>query len=66
MSAGLDALDAGVVGVGLLAAEALARVEALEAKADKLARAVIALAEAAGLAPPQEIQPPRHLTVVEP
>jgi hypothetical protein len=48
VSADLDALDRGVVDVGLVAAEALVRVEALEAKADKLAQVLIALSEAAG------------------
>jgi hypothetical protein len=62
MSADLDALDRGLVDVGLTAAEALSRVAALEAKVDRLARALVAVVEAAGLTPLDE--PARHLQVV--
>jgi Protein of unknown function (DUF2637) len=40
VSAGLDALDRGVIDAGLVAAEALSRVKALEAKVDALTEAI--------------------------
>jgi hypothetical protein len=73
-AAGLDALDRGVIEAGLMAAEALARVAALEATVAQLAKHVeqAATAEAiirrAGIGappgPPRRAPRPRHLKAV--
>jgi hypothetical protein len=49
MSADVEALDGGVVDVGLLAAEALSRVDVLEAKVAALSHALAYCATEAGL-----------------
>ena len=62
MSADLDALDRGVIEAGLTAAQALARVEALEARVAALSAGLCAAFQAAGQPERcRELEAPRHL-----
>jgi hypothetical protein len=72
VSAGMDALDRGVIDAGLTAAEAVARVERLEMRVARLEareRAMYGMMReacaAAGL-PFKEPRPERYLSVVKP
>ena len=69
MSADLDALDRGVVEAGVMAAEALARVDELESYVDALARALELVGVASDrpdvAAAAREARRP-HLEVVKP
>jgi hypothetical protein len=64
VSADVDSLDRGLVDVGLTAAEAMQRIEQLEAKLAALFSYMRAEAQQAGLSGPQEAAPVRHLRVV--
>jgi hypothetical protein len=75
MSADLDALDRGVIEAGLVAAEALSRVAALEAQVAELARHLDQLFTAESIIrraefglpqpPPRRPERPRHLKVIQ-
>ena len=59
MSADVEALDRGLVDVGLTAAEAMQRIEQLEARLSALIAYMGETAQSAGLPAPQEPAPPR-------
>ena len=63
MSADIDALDRGLIEVALTAAQAMVRIEKLEAKVAAIFRVVQELAEEAGYAVPESPAQP-HLEVV--
>jgi hypothetical protein len=65
VSADLDALDRGVIEAGLVAAEALARVAALERQVAALERNLLNATAARAAAAP-EPKPSRHLRAVPP
>jgi hypothetical protein len=60
VSAGLDALDRGVIEAGVMAAEALARVEAAERRIEALSAAICAAYAHAGLDVPAGLPTPRR------